>query len=57
MYVKWPNDIYYQSQVKLGGVLVTTYSSGSSSTPTTAIIGEKKRDLRMGLICTSYSRF
>jgi biotin--protein ligase len=37
--VKWPNDIYYQDQVKLGGILVTTFSGGGTSDPTTAIIG------------------
>ena len=41
MCVKWPNDIYYQDQVKLGGILVTTFSGGGTSDPTTAIIGEK----------------
>lgn len=37
--VKWPNDVYYQGLVKLGGVIVTSFSGGSSSTPTTAIVG------------------
>lgn len=40
MCIKWPNDIYYKNQVKLGGVLVTSFTAGSGSTPTTAIIGE-----------------
>ena len=37
--IKWPNDIYYKSQVKLGGILVSCLSLGNS-TSHTAIIGE-----------------
>lgn len=37
--IKWPNDIYYKNQVKLGGILVSCLSMGNSSTHT-AIIGK-----------------
>ncbi len=36
--IKWPNDIYYQSRVKLGGILVSCLSLGNS-TAHTAIVG------------------
>lgn len=36
--IKWPNDIYYESQVKLGGILVSCLSLGNSTN--TAVIGE-----------------
>ncbi len=36
--IKWPNDIYYKSQVKLGGILVSCISIGSGLTQS-AIIG------------------
>lgn len=36
--IKWPNDIYYESRVKLGGILVSCLSLGNSSAHT-AIIG------------------
>ena len=37
--IKWPNDIYYQAKVKLGGILVSCLSVGNSSSHT-AVIGE-----------------
>lgn len=37
--IKWPNDIYYKSQVKLGGILVSCLSLSSISSHT-AIIGK-----------------
>ena len=42
MCIKWPNDIYYQNRVKLGGVLVSAFSPSSPTSPTTAVIGEGK---------------
>ena len=35
--IKWPNDIYYKRQVKLGGILVTAFTLGRD---TTAIVGQ-----------------
>ena len=35
--IKWPNDIYYQKEAKLGGVVVTTFTLGKE---TIAVIGE-----------------
>ncbi|CAI8054505.1 Biotin--protein ligase [Geodia barretti] len=37
--IKWPNDIYYQNRVKLGGVLVSVFSASDPTSPTTAVIG------------------
>lgn len=37
MEIKWPNDIYYKRQIKLGGILVTAFTIGAD---TTATIGE-----------------
>ena len=34
--IKWPNDIYYKKEAKLGGVIVTSFSLGEK---TIAIIG------------------
>lgn len=50
--IKWPNDIYYKSQVKLGGILVSCVSLGNSTTHT-AIIGmvlDAKRSLIYSII-------
>ena len=38
--IKWPNDIYYQSKVKLGGILVSCLSVGNN-TSHTAVIGKR----------------
>ena len=37
--IKWPNDIYYQNKVKLGGILISCFST-SGSVALTAVIGE-----------------
>ena len=37
--IKWPNDIYYQSKMKLGGILISCFSA-SGSVALTAVIGE-----------------
>ena len=34
--IKWPNDIYYKKEAKLGGIIVTSFSLGEK---TVAIIG------------------
>ena len=39
MSIKWPNDIYYQNKVKLGGILNSCFST-SGSVALTAVIGE-----------------
>lgn len=36
--VKWPNDVYFKDQVKLGGILVSCFCIGGGSTQT-AVIG------------------
>ncbi len=35
--IKWPNDIYYKDQVKLGGILVTSYALPDTCHHTTVI--------------------
>ena len=55
MCIKWPNDIYYQNRVKLGGVLVSAFSPSSPTSPTTAVIGEGK-SLSLPLLST-YSSY
>lgn len=39
--IKWPNDIYYRSHVKLGGILVSCLSLGNTQTHS-AIIGTSR---------------
>lgn len=36
--IKWPNDLYFKGEAKLGGILVTTFSMGQQ---TTAVIGKQ----------------
>ena len=34
--IKWPNDIYYGKEAKLGGIIATSFTLGQD---TTAVIG------------------
>ena len=44
--IKWPNDIYYKDQVKLGGILVTSFAI-LHSPDHTAIVGETHKPFRI----------
>ena len=50
MYIKWPNDIYYQAKVKLGGILVSCFSIGRSAA-LTAVVGENYFILNIITLC------